>query len=112
MGGLQLGGMTFGSLFKKPETILYPVVEKPAPAALRGRVECDLSDCIYCGLCAKCCPVGAIEVQRDEQVWSIDYYSCVQCSNCVESCPKGSLSMSTARPAVAKEKTKHCVKGE
>ena len=28
MGGFKLGKMTFGSLFKKPETVLYPVQKK------------------------------------------------------------------------------------
>ena len=32
MGSFKLGGMTFGSLFKKPETVLYPFEQKPAPA--------------------------------------------------------------------------------
>ena len=36
MGGFKLGKMTLGSLFKKPETVLYPVEKKEAPAGLKG----------------------------------------------------------------------------
>ena len=32
MGSFKLGGMTFGSLFKKPETVLYPLETKTPPA--------------------------------------------------------------------------------
>ena len=28
MGSFKLGGMTLGSLFKKPETLLYPAEQK------------------------------------------------------------------------------------
>ena len=49
MGSFKLGGMTFGSLFKKPETVLYPFEQKPAPAGLKGHIENDASACILCG---------------------------------------------------------------
>ena len=55
MGSFKLGGMTFGSLFKKPETVLYPFEQKPAPAGLKGHIENDASACILCGICPKHC---------------------------------------------------------
>ena len=46
MSGFKLGKMTFGSLFKKPETVLYPFVKKEPPAGLKGHVVVDESTCI------------------------------------------------------------------
>lgn len=53
MGSFKLGGMTFGSLFKKPETVLYPFEQKPAPVGLKGHIENDASACILCGICSQ-----------------------------------------------------------
>ena len=64
MGSFKLGGMTFGSLFKKPETVLYPFEQKPAPAGLKGHIENDASACILCGICAKSCPADAIAAEK------------------------------------------------
>ena len=78
MGSFKLGGMTFGSLFKKPETVLYPFEQKPAPAGLKGHIENDASACILCGICAKSCPADAIAVEKKERTWAIDPFRCVQ----------------------------------
>ena len=51
MGGFKLGKMTLGSLFKKPETVLYPVEKKEAPAGLKGHIVNDADVCILCGIC-------------------------------------------------------------
>ena len=64
MSGFKLGKMTFGSLFKKPETVLYPVVKPEPPVGLKGHVVVDESTCILCSLCVKRCPCGAIEVDK------------------------------------------------
>ena len=34
MGSFKLGKMTLGGLFKKPETLMYPVETKTPPAGL------------------------------------------------------------------------------
>lgn len=101
MGSFKLGGMTFGSLFKKPETVLYPFEQKPAPAGLKGHVANDASRCILCGICQKCCPAGAIVVEKKERTWSIDPFRCVQCGSCVRQCPKDCLTMEPTYTAVA-----------
>ena len=47
------------------------------------RVE---SSCIGCGLCARHCPVHAIEMQNKHPVWVKD--QCVMCLSCLHHCPK------------------------
>ena len=110
MGVLHLGGMTLGSVFKKPETTCYPFETKPAPEGLKGHVVNDPETCILCGICAKRCPAGAIAVDRAKRTWTCDGFQCIQCFVCVLECPKDSLSMDTAytAPATAKEKVQ-CV---
>lgn len=101
MGGFKLGGMTLGSLFKKPETVLYPLESKPAPAGLKGVVDIDVDACILCGICAKRCPCDAIVVDKKTREWSLNRFQCVQCGTCILECPKHCLSMNPERPQVA-----------
>lgn len=49
--------------------------------------------CVFCSLCAKNCPNGAITVDRPNKSWSIDTDKCVQCGICVNKCPKKCLSI-------------------
>ena len=41
MGSFKLGGMTFGSLFKKPETLLYPFEKKEPYTGQKGHIIND-----------------------------------------------------------------------
>lgn len=93
MDGFKLGRMTLGSLFKKPETVLYPTVTKERPVGLKGHVSNDVDRCILCGICSKRCPTGALTVDKPARTWSIDRFRCVQCGNCVRECPKSCLVM-------------------
>ena len=77
-----------GSFVKKPP------VKKAAPAAASaktseeapacavapredGKPVSDPSKCVYCTLCAKRCPAGAIEVDRANKTWKLDDEKCV-----------------------------------
>ena len=45
--------------------------------------------CIGCGLCAKNCPQGAIEMVNNLPV--IDYSKCNGCKTCVAKCPRKTI---------------------
>ena len=97
-----------GSFIKKPPA------KKPAPAAKPqaapaeapketpacavvpredGKPVSDPSECVYCSLCAKKCPAGAIEVDRAAKTWALDEEKCVACGTCAEVCPKKCIIM-------------------
>ena len=103
MGGFKLGKMTLGSLFKKPETVLYPVEKKEAPAGLKGHIVNDVDVCILCGICQRRGPCAAIVVEKPNRKWTIDKFRCVQCGTCVLECPKHCLSMEPGWPAPSRE---------
>ena len=104
MSGFKLGGMTLGSVFKKPETTLYPFEQKVAPAGLRGNVKLEPETCILCGICQRTCPCSSIQVDKKGRTWAINPFSCIQCGACVRACPKNCLLMETGytKPAASK----------
>lgn len=65
------------------ETISLPIYDKSARRTAHFHVE---DSCIGCGLCAKKCPVQAIEMQAGKPVWVKD--KCVMCLGCLHRCPK------------------------
>jgi len=83
---MRLIGETLKSIFRRPFTQKYPKVKPLIPEGLRGRVEHDRDKCIYCGLCAKYCPSGAIEVDVKKKEWRYDMGRCLFCSQCEEVC--------------------------
>ena len=72
-----------------------PAEEKPTEAAAPavqprddGKPVQDPSKCVYCTICAKKCPVGALTVDRAAKTWTLDEDVCVGCGTCAENCPK------------------------
>ena len=56
-------------------------VKQPSP---------DTALCTNCGLCAKLCPVGAI----DESTITVDNTKCIRCLACVKGCPRKAMTSS------------------
>ena len=82
---------------KKEEPAAPKAEEKPAeppkPVEPRddGRPVQDPAKCIYCTICARKCPVGALEVDRTAKTWKLDEDVCIGCGNCYEVCPKKAI---------------------
>lgn len=65
------------------EWITEPLYNKKVRRTANLHVD---DTCIGCGLCAKKCPVQAIEMQDGRPVWVKD--RCVMCLGCLHRCPK------------------------
>lgn len=97
-------GTAFKNLFSKPATTGYPFEPAHYPDRMRGHVRVRIEDCIGCGLCARSCPPGALQVDRAAGSWTIHRFDCVQCGNCVNVCPKKCLDMMPGYTAPGPEK--------
>ena len=58
-----------------------------------GKPVNDPSKCVYCTICAKKCPAGALEVDRANKTWVLDDEKCVACGTCSDACPKKCIIM-------------------
>lgn len=81
------------SIFKGPSTLMYPKKARVYTGIARGRIEIEIDKCIFCGMCGRKCPTGAIIVTREQREWRIDRLLCITCGACVEVCPKKCLAM-------------------
>ncbi len=92
MGAFKIAKTVLRSMFEKPATLMYPVVEREYPERTRGSVDIDVEQCILCGLCTRRCPAKAIETKRNTGEWIIHRMKCIQCGECIDVCPKECLS--------------------
>ncbi|MBR0597609.1 4Fe-4S dicluster domain-containing protein [Sinanaerobacter chloroacetimidivorans] len=92
MPAFKIGKMVMRSLFKKPATLMYPVIPREWQERTRGHIENEIDSCIFCGICQKKCPTNALVVDRAKKSWTIERMQCIQCSCCVEVCPKKCLT--------------------
>lgn len=97
------------NLFKKPQTIDYPLTPLVKDKEYRGLIEYGEESCIYCLKCEKACPPGAILFVKTETPsenekntcddainkhnkkgleYNYNPYLCIYCSECVRACPK------------------------
>lgn len=93
MATFKIGRLVMKSLFKKPATLMYPVIPREWQERTRGAVVINAEDCIGCGMCQRKCPTNAITVDRNAGTWEIQRMQCIQCAHCTEDCPKKCLSM-------------------
>lgn len=93
MAAFKIGKVVMQSLFKKPATLMYPVIPRQYHERTRGQIAIDIDACILCGICDKKCPTDAIKVDRKAREWKIERMRCIQCNCCAEVCPKKCLVM-------------------
>jgi ferredoxin len=53
--------------------------------------EIDEEKCIKCGLCAKKCPMGAIEFDKEDKILTFNLDRCIGCGVCAHKCPKNAI---------------------
>src|SRR5512133_1429146 len=92
--------------FSPPATSRYPFEPRQALPGSRGTLQFKKDNCVYCTVCAKKCPTGALVVHRPQKRWSIDRLRCITCGLCVEVCPKKSLELTAPHcgPAITKDR--------
>ncbi len=93
MSLLRMSKTLFKNLFHGPYTVLYPIKQKDKYERTRGKIGIDIDNCIFCGMCERRCPTGAIKVEKGKTSWSIERLQCIQCNYCNEVCPKKCLRM-------------------
>jgi formate hydrogenlyase subunit 6/NADH:ubiquinone oxidoreductase subunit I len=96
MAYMKIGNMVMRSLGRKPATLMYPVIPRDFYDRTRGRIEINIDECIFCGMCSRKCPPGALSVSKEDKRWAIERMSCIQCCCCVEVCPKKCLANEAA----------------
>lgn len=74
-------------------TYTKPVEPKAESPKKGGKPVADLESCVFCTLCAKNCPVGALNVDRAEKKWELNSEACVGCGLCATKCPKKCIEM-------------------
>ncbi len=93
MGVMKLSKTLFQNLFRKPDTKMYPVIQREYTERTKGHIGIDIENCLFCGMCARKCPCHAITVDRNSKTWSISRMQCIMCRCCVGYCPKHCLTM-------------------
>lgn len=86
---------------KAPPTSRYPFEPRDMIPGSRGSIQFNKQNCVYCTVCAKKCPTGALAVHRPAKRWSIDRLQCITCGYCVEVCPKKSIELAAPHMATA-----------
>ena len=101
--------ITLGQAVKPIITVQYPRETLKMPERFRGHVQLILdpvtgkSRCTACGLCAKACPSGCIELdgckregekKKSVTEYDLDFTKCSLCGCCVEACPSDAIEYS------------------
>ena len=92
----QMSRLALKWALTKPPTTRYPFAPRLPIAGSRGQLIITNDNCVYCTVCAKRCPTGALKVDRAQKKLILERLRCISCARCVEICPKDSLSLSTS----------------
>ncbi len=109
MSYFKMAPLTLKWALRKPATTRYPFEPRAPIPGSRGQLAFRQETCVFCNVCAKKCPTGAIVVQRAHKRWTLDRLLCINCGYCVEVCPKKSLALTTAHgePSITKDREYH-----
>ena len=100
--------LTLKTMFRPKFTVEYPEVKFIPSASYRGRPVLVMEEngkerCVASGLCSRCCPPLAIQVQtaetQDEKErypvkFEINMIRCIFCGFCEDVCPEEAIVMS------------------
>lgn len=100
--------VTLKHFFGKKFTVQFPEQERVAAPAFRGAPalvfdsETGKARCVACGICARACPHGVIDVtgvvgpdgKRYVDRYEVEITRCLFCGLCAEACPYDAVKMS------------------
>jgi len=79
MGYFEMSKLALKWALTKPPTTRYPFEPRIPIAGSRGQLVFTKDNCVYCTVCAKKCPTGALLVNRAQKKWAIDRLRCINC---------------------------------
>jgi ech hydrogenase subunit F len=109
MAYFEMSRLALRWALSRPPTSRYPFEPHQPVAGARGQLVFTKETCVFCTVCAKKCPTGALIVDRAHKKWTIDRLLCITCGYCVEACPRKSLALGPhhGSPTVTKDREPH-----